>query len=268
MRDILSDLDTPFVSDENPMKRAQKQMRTPLPKRFYKAASVRQDVASGTFAVELDGKQVRTPGRAVLALPTEAAARLVADEFDAQTEEINPFDMPVLRIANTAIDGVSTDTQAVLEDILRYSSTDLVCYRADGPESLVERQSEAWDGIIDWARAGLGARFVLAEGVMHVDQPREAIGAIGIHLKMREEPFRLSALHVMTSLTGSALIALAVDAGELSPEEGWAAAHVDEDWNIAQWGEDGEAARMRAAKKRDMLAAAALIEALKATTAA
>lgn len=268
MRDILSDLDTPFVSDENPMKRAQKQMRTPLPKRFYKAASVRQDAASGTFAVELDGKQVRTPGRAVLALPTEAAARLVADEFDAQTEEINPFDMPVLRIANTAIDGVSTDTQAVLEDILRYSSTDLVCYRADGPESLVERQSEAWDGIIDWARASLGARFVLAEGVMHVDQPREAIGAIGIHLKMREEPFRLSALHVMTSLTGSALIALAVDAGELSPEEGWAAAHVDEDWNIAQWGEDGEAARMRAAKKRDMLAAAALIEALKATNAA
>ncbi|MCO6385657.1 ATP12 family chaperone protein [Aliihoeflea sp. 40Bstr573] len=263
MRDILSDLDTPFVSDENPMKRAQKQMRTPLPKRFYKSASVRQDPATGDFAVELDGKPVRTPGRAVLALPTEAAARLVADEFDAQTEEINPFDMPVLRIGNTAIDGVSTDTQAVLEDILRYSSTDLVCYRAEGPESLVVRQSEGWDRILDWARASLGARFVIAEGVMHVDQPREAIGAVGIHLKMREEPFRLSALHVMTSLTGSALIALAVDAGELTAEEGWMAAHIDEDWNISQWGEDGEAAKMRAAKKRDMLAAATLLEALK-----
>ncbi|MFN3766707.1 MAG: ATP12 family chaperone protein [Aliihoeflea sp.] len=263
MRDILSDLDTPFVSDENPMKRAQKQMRTPLPKRFFKSASVRHDPGTGYFAVELDGKPVRTPGRAVLALPTEAAARLVADEFDAQTEEINPFDMPVLRIANTAIDGVSTDTQAVLEDILRYSSTDLVCYRAEGPESLVVRQSEGWDRILDWARASLGARFVLAEGVMHVDQPREAIGAVGIHLKMREEPFRLSALHVMTSLTGSALIALAVDAGELTAEEGWTAAHIDEDWNISQWGEDGEAAKMRAAKKRDMLAAATLLEALK-----
>ena len=263
MRDILSDLDTPFVSDENPMKRAQKQMRTPLPKRFYKAASVRHDVENGNFAVELDGKQVRTPGRALLALPTEAAARLVAAEFDAQTVEINPFDMPVLRIANTAIDGVSTDTQAVLEDILRYSSTDLVCYRADGPENLVERQSEAWDPIVDWARASLGARLVLAEGVIHVDQPREAIAAIGIHLKMRDEPFRLSALHVMTSLTGSALIALAVDFGEISPEEAWAAAHVDENWNIAQWGEDAEATRMRAAKKRDMLAATSLIDALK-----
>ncbi|MCO6390693.1 ATPase [Aliihoeflea aestuarii] len=262
MRDILSDLDTPFVSDENPMKRAQKQMRTPLPKRFYKTAHVERDIATDTFAVQLDGKPVRTPGRALLALPSEAAARLVADEFEAQKEEINPFDMPVLRIANTAIDGVATDTQAVLEDILRYSSSDLVCYRADGPESLVERQNEAWDRIVDWARASLGARFVLAEGIVHVDQPREAIGAIGIHLKMRDEPFRLSALHVMTTLTGSALIALAVDAGELTAEEGWAAAHVDEDWNIAQWGEDADAAKMRAAKKRDMLAAARLLAAL------
>lgn len=262
MCDILSDLDTPFVSDENPIKRAQNQMRRPLPKRFYTAVSTRRDEASGLYAVELDGKPVRTPGRALLALPTEAAAKLVADEFDAQVKEINPFDMPVLRIANTAIDGVSTDTQAVLEDILRYSSSDLVCYRAGGPEGLVERQNEAWDGILDWARASLGARFVLAEGVMHVDQPREAIGAVGIHLKMRDEPFRLSALHVMTSLTGSALIALAVDAGELSPEEGWAAAHVDEDWNIAQWGQDSDAAKLRAVKKRDMLAAAALLEAL------
>lgn len=262
MRDILGNLDTPFVSDENPMKRAQKQMRTPLPKRFYKNVGVRRDAASESWAVELDGKPVRTPGKALLALPSEAAARLVAEEFEAQKEEINPFDMPVLRIANTAIDGVSTDTQAVLEDILRYSSTDLVCYRASGPESLVERQSEAWDRILDWARASLGARFALAEGVMHVEQPREAIGAIGIHLKLRDEPFRLSALHVMTTLMGSALIALAVDSGELTPEEGWAAAHVDEDWNIAQWGEDAEAAKMRAAKKRDMLAAARLIAAL------
>ncbi len=262
MRDILSDLDTPFVSDADPVKRAQNQMRRPLPKRFYKTAHVEHHAETDTYAVQLDGKPVRTPGRSLLALPTEPAALLVADEFDAQKEEINPFDMPVLRIANTAIDGVSTDTQAVLEDILRYSSSDLVCYRADGPESLVERQNEAWDRVIDWARASLGARFVLAEGIVHVDQPREAIGAVGIHLKMRDEPFRLSALHVMTTLTGSALIALAVDAGELTPEEGWATAHVDEDWNIAQWGEDAEAAKMRVAKKRDMLAAARLLAAL------
>ncbi len=263
MRDRPTDLETPFVSDLNPMKRAQKQMRIPLPKRFYKSASARLDADSGHYAVELDGKPVRTPGRGLLALPTEAAARLVVAEFDAQIDEIDPFTMPVLRISNTAIDGVATDTQAVLEDILRYSSTDLVCYRAGGPDRLVERQNEAWDPIIDWARMQLGARFVLAEGIMHVDQPREAIAAIGIHLKMRDEPFRLSALHVLTSLTGSALIALAIDAGRMTPEEGWIAAHVDEDWNISQWGEDAEAAQMRAARKRDLLAAAALIDALK-----
>ena len=116
--------------------------------------------------------------------------------------------MPVTRLVNTAIDGVATDPQAVLEDILRFSSSDLVCYRADGPEALVARQAEAWDPILDWVRSALGARFFLAEGVMHVEQPREAIGAVGIHLRQRDDVLRLAALHVITAITGSALLAL------------------------------------------------------------
>src|SRR4029077_13662217 len=146
-----------------------------------------------------------------------------------------PVSMPVTRLVNTAIDGVAQDPQAVLEDILRFSSSDLLCYRAGGPERLVERQAQAWDPVIDWAWSSLGARFVLAEGVIHVDQPREAIAAIGIHLKMRDDPLGLSAIHLMTSLTGSALLALGVEAGELDPEAAWAAAHVDEDWNVEHW---------------------------------
>ena len=136
---------------------------------------------------------------------------MVAGEFAAQGENIDPVAMPVT-VWSTRRSTVSQDPQAVLEDILRFSSTDLLCYRADAPEKLIARQAEAWDPVIDWARATLGARFVLAEGVMHVEQPREAIGAIGVHLKMRDEPLRLAALHLMTSLTGSALLALAVDA--------------------------------------------------------
>ena len=261
MRELLDDLEAGrYLSHENPMERARAQMRQPQPKRFYERVEVAE--AEDGFRVLLDGKPVRTPGRAFLTMPTEAAARLVAEEFDAQGQTLDIPAMPVLRLANTALDGVAQDPQAVLEDILRYASCDLVCYRADGPDGLVARQAECWDPVVDWARATLSARMVLAEGVMHVDQPREAIAAIGIHMKARSEPFRLAALHVMTSLTGSALLALAVDTGELSAEEAWAAAHVDEDWNIAQWGEDAEARAMRLAKHRDMIGAARLVAAL------
>src|SRR5690606_27493073 len=128
------------------------------------------------------------------------------------------------------------DPQALVEDIMRFSSSDLLCYRAEGPDTLVRRQNEAWDPVIDWAGGWLGARFNLAEGVMHVEQPREAIAAIGIHLRQRAEPFRLASLHVMTTLTGSALLALAVDFGELDAEAAWNAAHVDEDFQAGQWG--------------------------------
>jgi len=261
MRDILSDLEAgKFLSDPDPVRRAQIQMRTPLPKRFYKSVEVSR--AEEGFDVRLDGKPVRTPGKAFLRLPTEKAAALVAAEFSAQADTIDPVTMPVLRLVNTAIDGVATDVQVVVEDILRFASSDLLCYRADSPEKLVERQAEAWDGVLDWARSALGARFNLAEGIIHVAQPREAIGAIGIHLAQRQDAPRLAAMHVMTTITGSALLAVAIEAGAISAEEGWKAAHVDEDWQAEQWGQDSEAMARRAQRKRDFMAAAALIEAL------
>ncbi|GLQ78160.1 ATPase [Mesorhizobium huakuii] len=262
MRDILNDLEAgKYLSDPDPVRRAQIQMKTPLPKRFYKTASV-APIEAG-FAVHLDGRPVRTPGKALLALPTEAAAALVADEFAEQGETINPVTMPVMRLVNTAIDGVASDPQAVLEDILRFASSDLLCYRADAPQGLVERQNEQWDPVIDWARTALAARFNLAEGVIHVEQPRETIAVLGSHLNQRAEPLRLAAIHLMTSLTGSALLALAVDFGELDAEAAWAAGHVDEDWQIEHWGQDAEAVARRAARKRDMMAAVSLLEALK-----
>jgi len=261
MRDILNDLESGrLLSDPDPVRRAQLQMRTPLPKRFYKDVAVA--AGQGGYGVTLDGRAVKTPGKAPLILPTEKAARLVADEFAAQGDTIDLATMPTYRLVNTAIDGVAKDPQAVLEDLLRFSASDLLCYRADGPETLVRRQNEAWDPVIDWARATLGARLLLAEGVIHVEQPREAIAAIGVHLGQRADPLRLAALHLMTSLTGSALLALAVDFGELDAEAAWNAAHVDEDFQAGQWGQDAEALARRAARKRDMMAAVELARAL------
>src|SRR5690606_3286346 len=113
------------------------------------------------------------------------------------------------------------------------------------PQGLVERQNTHWDPVLDWVRSTLGARFNLAEGVIHVEQPRESIAVLGAHLRQRSEPMRLAALHLMTSLTGSALLALAVEAGEVDAEAAWRAAHVDEDWQIEQWGQDAEAVARR-----------------------
>jgi len=261
MRDLLNDLDASrYLSDPDPVKRARNQMKAALPKRFYKAVTTAEE--EGGHLVKLDGRSVRTPAGAVLVLPNAAAAKLVADEYAAQQEHIDHLTMPVTRLANTAFDGVASAADAVLEDVLKFSTTDLLCYRADAPDALVERQAEAWDPVLDWVRTELGARFLLAEGVMHVEQPREAIGAVAVHLRKRAEPFRLAAIHLMTSLTGSALLALAVEAKAIDAETAWAAAHVDENWNIEHWGDDPEAMKRQRNRKRDMMAAVALLEAL------
>ncbi|WP_105984989.1 MULTISPECIES: ATP12 family chaperone protein [unclassified Brucella] len=260
MRDILSDLETgKQLSDENPIVRAQKQMQAQLPKRFYEKAEVAE--SEGGFAVHLDGRPVKTPARNLLLLPTRAAAQIVADEFASQEKLIDPGKMPATRLVNTAIDGIAQDPQAVFEDILRFAGTDMLCYRADSPQELVSRQTENWDPLIDWMES-LGARFALAEGVMHVEQPREAIAAFSVHMAGFKDPLALAALHTMTTLMGSAIIALAVAKGEISAEKGWAIAHIDEDWTIEHWGSDAEAIERRKNREIEMMVAARLLEAI------
>lgn len=263
MRDILSDLEHgPILSDPDPVRRAQILMQTPLPKRFYEQANVAEQESG--FAVHLDDKAVRTPARQVLLLPSAAAAQIIADEFNAQEKVINPTLMPATRLVNTAIDGIAQDPQAVLEDILRFAANDMMFYRADTPEELVQRQTARWDPLIDWAET-LGARFNLAAGVMHIEQPREAIAAFGVHLSAFIHPVALASLHTMTTLTGSAIIALAIAKGHITADEGWSLAHLDEDWTVEQWGEDLEAVARRANRAKEMFAANALLIALAST---
>jgi chaperone required for assembly of F1-ATPase len=263
MREILTDLEVEsFVSEPDPVKRAQLTMRTPLPKRFYKEASVAD--AGGQFVIHLDGKPVKTPARSLLSFPTAMAAQLVADEFSAQDTHINPTLMPATRLANTAIDGIATEIEAVQEDMIRFASNDLICYRAEAPDALVARQADVWDRYIDWVRSRYGARLYLGEGVFHIAQPREAIALIGAAIKQISDSFQLASVHTMTTLTGSAILALAVHEGEVTAEEAWKAAHLDEDWTDEHWGEDAEAAARRAARWQDMKAAAGMLAAVRA----
>ena len=244
------------MTETGPMQAAQRLMRPELPKRFYKEVEVSEN--DGVFGILLDGRPVRTPARNLLAVPSRALAEVLAAEWAAQADLIDPFTMPVTRIVNSALDGVARDAGAVRAEIVKYAGSDLVCYRADGPIWLVERQTEAWDPILAWARDELGARFMLTEGVVFVTQPETALKAVAEAVEP-VDVLRLAAVSTAMTLTGSALIALALLKGRLSLQEAWAAAHIDEDWNNELWGADDEAMERRALRFREMEAAARVI---------
>ena len=252
MRDILEDL---FCSEPlDPTESARRNMRPQLRKRFYSQATVGE---GAPFPILLDGRAVKTPARNSLAAPARLLAQAIASEWDAQGERIDPAVMPLTRLANTIIDGVVTAPAPVADEIAKYLGSDLVCYRAGTPDGLVAEQARHWDPILAWAREALGARFVLGEGVMFVAQPDHAVAAAGAALPA--DPWRLGAAHVITTLTGSALIALAVAQGRLSVDEAWNAANVDEDWNMQLWGRDELALQRRAARFAEMQAAATVL---------
>lgn len=243
---------------QDPTRSARGPGKPALPRRFYAAAGLAGE--NGLFRLTLDGRPANTPARNPLALPNETLARAIAGEWQAQVEVIDPARMPLTRLANTAIDGVAPRREAVIEDLSAYAGTDLLAYRAGDPERLVAAQSAAWDPVLDWARDALGARFILGEGVMHVMQPDATVAALRRAIAETEGPFRLAALHTMTTLTGSLLLALAVLHGHLTPDEAWAAAHVDETYQAGVWGEDAEAQVRHALRKAEFEAAARLAD--------
>lgn len=249
------------MTDEpvNPMTSAQRGQRPPLPRRFYEHAAAKPH--EGGFALFLDGKVVKTPGRKPLAVVSRAVADALAAEWEGQGAEVDPSTMPVTRIVNSAIDHVAGEMAAVRAEIVKYAGTDLICYRAEAPEGLIAAQAAAWDPLVTWAREKFGARFILAAGVVPIRQDESAVAAID-HAVADFDALRLSALSTATTLTGSAVIALAVATGRLSVEEAWAVAHVDEDWQMAQWGRDEAAILVRALRWREMAAAELILSAV------
>jgi chaperone required for assembly of F1-ATPase len=228
-------------------------------RRFYNTASS-APFGDGGFEVLLDDKPALTPAGRMLAAPSAPLAQAIVAEWQAQREVIDPASMPLTRLANSIIDGMSDRADAVAAEVKKYLASDLVCYRATSPQKLVERQAEHWDPILAWAGTALGARFIATDGVVHVAQADAALTAAGAAVP--RGPWRLGAVHLATTLTGSALIALALANGKLSVDEAWTAAHVDEDWNIAQWGEDEEAAARRASRLAEFQAGATVLRLL------
>lgn len=255
MRDMLRDIfDHPRV---DPMEAARRAMRPPLRKRFYRHAAAGARAGDEAFPILLDGKPVRTPARRLLAVPTQALAESVAEEWNRQEKEIDPARMPLTRLANAVIDAVVDQTGPVAAEVEKYLASDLLCYRAEMPAGLVERQSRAWDPVLAWARSELGAHFVQVQGVMFAAQPGQALAAA--RAAIPTEPWRLGAVSSITTLTGSALLALALNADALDVDTAWSAAHVDEDWQMEQWGRDELALARRAFRRAEMEAAATVL---------
>lgn len=223
-----------------------------LPKRFYKAAGVEEH--GGQHHVLLDGRAIRTPKKNTVMVPTRALAEAIAAEWEAQADEIDPATMPLTRYANTILDGIAGREAEIRADIAKYAGTDLLCYRAEAPQELADAQAALWDPLLAWARSDLNMPLVATAGMMPVAQPADTLARAQAALGDLDA-FRLAALHTMTTLLGSVVLALAVLKGRLTVQEAWDAAHVDEDWQIRKWGEDAEAAARRQRRWEEMQAA-------------
>jgi chaperone required for assembly of F1-ATPase len=257
MRELFDEMEGQSAAD--PQEAARRSARMPRRKRFYANAGVAE--AEGGFSVTLDGKPIKTPAGRLVIAPARAIAEMVAGEWSAQGEIIDPLTMPATRFANSVVQGVVEKADAEADDLAKYLGSDLLFYRAGHPETLVARETAHWDPVLFWAADSLGAHFVLSQGIVHVRQPDSAIAAARAALP--SDPWAIAALHVITTLTGSALLALALFRDVISEERAWAAAHVDEDWNAEKWGVDEEVAERRAARLVDFTAAARILKALK-----
>lgn len=225
-------------------------------KRFY-----RQAHAGPGGAIELDGKPVHTPARRLLAVPTRALAEAIAAEWNAQGETLDPRTMPLTGLANAAVDRVAADKDGFARGLAAYGESDLLCYRSEGPPRLAARQAERWDPILAWARRRYDMDFQVTCGIVHKPQPKATVERL-VHAVLARSPFELAALSPLVTISGSLVVALALAEDAIDLDAAWAAAVLDEQWQAEQWGEDAEAGRALAARRREFEAAARFLSLL------
>jgi chaperone required for assembly of F1-ATPase len=224
-------------------------------KRFYKETAV--DLGDGGHRVLLDGKPMRTPAKAVLVVPTRALAEAISAEWGKVPDkaDINASHLPLTRLAATGLDRVTSQRARVIEDTAKYAGSDMLCYRAGGPDTLVKRQQETWQPLLDWADERYGARLVVVEGLAFVEQPADAVARLHEAVATHSD-LGLSALYNLTHISGSLVVALAVAEGHLSAADAFAAAQLDELYQVERWGEDPIATKRHEGIMHDIEASA------------
>jgi len=228
-------------------------------KRVYARADI--SAAGRGHAIHLDAKPIKTPGGRVLAVPTAALAEAVAAEWNAQGEVVIPATMPLTQLVSTALDRVEPERAHIIAELMKYAGTDLLCYRAEIPVDLAERQTREWQPLLDWATLALDAPLLTTTAMLAIHQPPNALAALKRILE-HADPWRLTAVQSATAVMGSLILALALAEGRLTAEQAFALSQLDETYQIEQWGQDEEAAERRAELRRDIAAAAHLLELL------
>lgn len=226
-------------------------------KRFWKEAAAVP--AAGGWAIELDGKPLRTPARKPLVAPSEALSRAIAREWNDAGETVDPRAMPLTGLANAAIDRIAADPGSFAAGLAKYGESDLVCYRAEGPRELVARQEASWDVLLGWARRRFDVDFCTTSGILHLPQPEETVRRL-THAVASLDPFSLAGLSPLVTISGSLIAALAVAERQLSPRQAWEAVTVDEEWQREQWGADADADAALGSRRSDFFAAARFLE--------
>jgi chaperone required for assembly of F1-ATPase len=228
-------------------------------KRFWKQASA--VAGNGGWAIELDGKPLRTPSRRPLVVPCEGLALAIAREWNGAGETIDPRQMPLTSLANAAIDRVAPDPAAYAKSLAKYGESDLACYRAESPRALVARQEKSWDELLAWARRRFDVDFRTTSGIVHVPQPEATVEGLA-HAVASLDPFRLAGLSPLVTIGGSLVAALAVAEKQLTPEQAWDAVTIDDQWQSEQWGADSEAEAALQARRDAFFAASKFLELL------
>ena len=228
-------------------------MLTKTINRFYKKAEAVADDSGSGWRVHLDGRAVKSPAKAEFLLPSEVLAREIAADWDAQGEKVQPATMPIMQLAATAIDRVAPNRAAVIAELTGYGRSDLLCYRATFPEDLIERQAKAWQPLLDWAKDGLGVTLAVTEGVMPIAQDDQALLKIQDHVASFDD-YYLTALHSLTTVSGSVIIGLAVMNKHIDAQKAFECAMLDEEYSIEQWGDDAEAVARRDRHQAELLA--------------
>ena len=260
MRELLTELDSEIGNESSdPIQKVVRNLQPKRIKRFYKSVSISNE--SSGYWIRLDDKPIRSPRNEIIECTNKELATRLAEEWEKQDEFIDYITMPITRILNVAVDGVSDNITAVIDTVCSYASSDMICYRANGPKELVARQQQYWDPILHWLQQSFGLVFEVTTGILPVEQSAESIQKVK-NLLQDYGSIQLAALHTVTTLGGSILLALALEKKAFEPEIIWQAINLDEDWNIEHWGQDAEALRTRKFKQQDFDAAVLILNSL------